>query len=482
VQVVRVELGASLALWRALELVSLKLTELAGRACWELGLDPCAGVLASLERFCEDEEYGREVCGRYDPVRRLILVSLPCLVEGDLAERLAETLAHELVHHCQFTRGRLCEVHLDPELAAKMDMALPYRLRPHEVEAYERQRDLAERLRGVRGFDEAVGYARRLLSPEVVPPLSEVATALSWTPALIESAEFIVELAGGDLLLSMRGIAEKLRGVENEAKRACLERAITRFLRELEEDPVGAVAEELRSVVREFLGNVKAIIVDSGTALSRAYVVLSSGAAVGFDLKEGPLPPLSLLLKSKQEPKFRELGEMRVEPAQIVQGAFEAGGYEFKAEVLQRKTAAECLREELRRARKEPSFSASDLLALLSLGGWKAQALGTRRLGDAEYLAVSVEAGSAGRAELLVPSDARVKDERLRIDAPLRDAAEKLKDRERARDFIVKYFEKRSRDFIVRYFKKKYYEDLWLCIKLEEIEKLLKQLEEQINM
>ncbi|MCC6050998.1 MAG: hypothetical protein LM580_09845, partial [Thermofilum sp.] len=377
------ELGASLALWRALELVSLKLTELVGRACWELGLDPCAGVLASLERFCEDEEYGREVCGRYDPERRLILVSLPCLAEGDLAGRLAETLAHELIHHCQFTRGRLCEVHLDPELAAKIDTALPYRLRPHEVEAYERQGDLAERLRGVGGFEEAVGYARRLLSPEVLPPLSEVAWVLSWAPALAESAEFIVELAGGDLLLSMRSIAEKVKKVENEAVRECLERAATRLLRELEEDPVGAVAGELRSAVRGFLGSVKAVVVDPGTALSRAYVVLSSGAAVGFDLREGPLPPLSLLLKSKQEPKFRELRELRVEPAQIVQGAFEAGGFEFKVEVLQRRTAAGCLREELRRAREEPSFSASDLLALLSLGGWKAQALETRRLGDA---------------------------------------------------------------------------------------------------
>jgi len=441
-----VELGASLALWEALKLVSSKLTELAGRACRELGLDLGVSALASLERVYEDREEGREVCGRYDPERRLILVSLPCLAEEekDLTGRLAETLAHELVHHCQLTRGPLCEVHLDPGLAARVDAALPYRLRPHEVEAYGKQRELAERLRGVRGFDEAVSYARRLLSPEVVPSLSEVATALSWTPALRESAKFIVELTGGDLLLSMRGIAEKLRGVENEAKRACLERAVTDFLRKLEEDPVGAVAKELRSVVREFLGNVKAIIVDSDTALSRAYVVLSSGAAVGFDLKEGPLPPLSLLLKSKQEPKFGELRKLRVEPAQIVQGAFKAGGYEFKVEVLQRKTAAECLREELRGGSKKPSFSASDLLALLSLGGWKAQALETKRLGDAEYLVISVEAGSAGRAELLVPSDARAEDRYLRIDAPLRESVEVLRDRGRARDFIVRYFKKRS--------------------------------------
>jgi hypothetical protein len=438
-----VEHGASLELWRTLEVVSFKLTELAGRACWELGLDPCASVLASLESFCEDQECGREVCGRYDPARKLIVVSLPCLAEGDLAGRLAETLAHELVHHCQFTRSRLCEVHLDPELAVKIDMALPYELRPHEVEAYERQGDLAERLRRVKGFDEAVSYVKRLLSPEVLPPLSEIATALSWTPALGESAKFIVELAGEDLLLAIRSIAEKLKGVENEAERACFERAVTGFLRRLEEDPVGVIAEELRSVVGGFLGNVKAIIVDSDTALSRAYVVLSSGAAVGFDLKEGPLPPLSLLLKSEQELKFGELGGLQVAPAQIVKGTFKAGSYEFKVKVLQRKTAAKSLHEELHRTRREPSFTASDLLAFLSLGGWKAQALEARRFGEAEYLAISVEAGSAGRVELLVPSDAKVKDEYLRIDAPLRDVVEKLKDCERAKDFIVRYFKKK---------------------------------------
>jgi hypothetical protein len=164
-----VELGASLELWGALEVVSSRLTELARETCRELGLDLGVSALASLERIYEDREYGREICGYYDPVRRLVVVSLPCLAEGeDLAGRLAETLAHELVHHCQFTRGPLCEVHLDPGLAARVDAALPYRLRPHEVEAYGKQRELAERLRRARGFDEAVSYARRLLLPEVL--------------------------------------------------------------------------------------------------------------------------------------------------------------------------------------------------------------------------------------------------------------------------------------------------------------------------
>jgi hypothetical protein len=45
--------------------------------------------------------------------------------------------------------------------------------------------------------------------------------------------------------------------------------------------------------------------------------------------------------------------------------------------------------------------------------------------------------------ELIVPSDAKVKDEYLRIDAPLRDVVEKLKDCERAKDFIVRYFKKK---------------------------------------
>jgi hypothetical protein len=61
------------------------------------------------------------VCRYYNPERKLMVVSAPSLTEGGgLAERLARTLAHKLIHHCQLTRGPLCNAHLYPELRADL--------------------------------------------------------------------------------------------------------------------------------------------------------------------------------------------------------------------------------------------------------------------------------------------------------------------------------------------------------------------------
>jgi hypothetical protein len=71
------ELGASLELWRALEEVSSKLTELAGRACQELGLNPDVSVLVSLERFCEDWECGRDADYLVKPLVSRVIFKFP---------------------------------------------------------------------------------------------------------------------------------------------------------------------------------------------------------------------------------------------------------------------------------------------------------------------------------------------------------------------------------------------------------------------
>ena len=474
------ELGASLELWGALEVVSSRLTELARETCRELGLDLGVSALASLERIYEDSEYGREICGYYDPVRRLVVVSLPCLAEEEkkLAGRLAETLAHELVHHCQFTRGRLCEVHLDPELAAKVDAALPYMLRPHEVEAYGKQRELAERLRRVKGFDEAVGYARRLLSPEVVlPPLSEVAEALLRAPALKESARLIAELIGEDLLSAVRNLEKRLQVIEDETVKECYKKEITDYLQKIERNPVDTIAEELRKRTEIFLkqkvekGIAKIIAADPGTAQSRAYVVFSNGIAIGFDLKKGAPPLLPLLLEttgwgfSSKEPI-----RLQVTLAQILKGAARAGSYEFKVKVLPRENIAESLCKELHETYEKywlKVHTADVLLALLLLSGWKMQALECKRFGEAECFAVAVEdLGSMGRLELLVPSGVRVRDEDLDIDAPLKDVVERLRNEEGSRNFIVRYF---TVDFI--------YKIIFECN--ENLKKMLKEWEEE---
>jgi len=92
------------------------------------------------------------VCDYYDPYKRLIVASLPCAVEmrgRDFSGELPGTLAHELVHHCQFTcRSQLCKnicsVWLTAEEAQEISRMLPYDKRHHEVEARCKERELGE--------------------------------------------------------------------------------------------------------------------------------------------------------------------------------------------------------------------------------------------------------------------------------------------------------------------------------------------------
>jgi hypothetical protein len=47
---------------------------------------------------------------------------------------------------------------------------MPYKNRPHEIEAYTKQKDLANTLQGVEGFNDAVNYVKRLAMSEVELP------------------------------------------------------------------------------------------------------------------------------------------------------------------------------------------------------------------------------------------------------------------------------------------------------------------------
>jgi hypothetical protein len=330
----------------------------------------------------------------------------------------------------------------------------------------------------VRGFDEAASYARRLLSPEVVlPPLSEVAEALSRAPALKESARLIAELIGEDLLSAVRNLEKRLQVIEDETVKECYKKEITDYLQKIERNPVDTIAEELRKRTEIFLkqkvekGIAKIIAADPGTAQPRAYVVFSNGIAIGFDLKKGAPPLLPLLLEttgwgfSSKEPI-----RLQVTLAQILKGAARAGSYEFKVKVLPRENIAESLCKELHETYEKywlKVHTADVLLALLLLSGWKMQALECKRFGEAECFAVAVEdLGSMGRLELLVPSGVRVRDEDLDIDAPLKDVVERLRNEEGSRNFIVRYF---TVDFI--------YKIIFECN--ENLKKMLKEWEEE---
>ncbi|WP_148683584.1 hypothetical protein [Fervidicoccus fontis] len=95
---------------------SRELTSEISSACRILHL-PGVEVLLSLKESQEEEGEGTLIeCGRYDPVSREILVSLPCLLRsgGNIADKFLETVSHGLVHHCQFAGGpdKVCKVKL----------------------------------------------------------------------------------------------------------------------------------------------------------------------------------------------------------------------------------------------------------------------------------------------------------------------------------------------------------------------------------
>lgn len=113
------------------------------------------------------------VYGTYDCSRGVVTLNAGCLgleecrYEEYLVLRILETLAHELVHHAQFTRQRKIptptghrsvSVSLDcnGNLHKTLHDNVPYRYRPYEVEAFELSPGLAKELREDRTLLDAV--------------------------------------------------------------------------------------------------------------------------------------------------------------------------------------------------------------------------------------------------------------------------------------------------------------------------------------
>jgi hypothetical protein len=128
--------------------------------------------LISLELFEERDKEGVSkdkgvkviICGYYDPNKRLIVISLPCVINKGT---LAETLAHELVHHCQFTCRtgackEICVISLNPKEAEEIREMLPYSIRPYEVEAYNNEERVVWRIRNLEEFEDLEELIKRL--------------------------------------------------------------------------------------------------------------------------------------------------------------------------------------------------------------------------------------------------------------------------------------------------------------------------------
>jgi hypothetical protein len=174
IEVVKRQFDASLNLLKILNEYSAKLTDLVKAICRSLNLTEDIKIVLVFGHFYEHEvkrytkpiaevktivderiERGFVIEGLYDPRKKAII--LPIL---DPPRDICTTLAHELIHHCQFTCHTnscrsLCEYWLSPEEVDEVDLQVPYNLRPHEIEAYDKDRNLcSSRIRDYKEFKE----------------------------------------------------------------------------------------------------------------------------------------------------------------------------------------------------------------------------------------------------------------------------------------------------------------------------------------
>ena len=132
--------------------VSRELTNVIKSVNKTLNLDQDVELLISLRYFTEpciegaiEGESRRVICGYYNPEVKQIVLSYLCLIDGEELNfnRLFETIAHELIHHCQYTCAtsscrEICEVSISIDKCHEIKEMLPYGLRPHEIEAYKK--------------------------------------------------------------------------------------------------------------------------------------------------------------------------------------------------------------------------------------------------------------------------------------------------------------------------------------------------------
>jgi hypothetical protein len=172
-EVANKQFDASLDLLKILNEYSAKITELAKAICRNLNITEDLRIILIFRHFYEHEikgytkpigevktivderiEGGFYIEGLYDPRKKAII--LPIL---DPPRDICTTLAHELTHHCQFvchtnSCRSICECWLSPEEVNEIDLQVPYNLRPYEIEAYGKDRNLCSRIRDYKEFKE----------------------------------------------------------------------------------------------------------------------------------------------------------------------------------------------------------------------------------------------------------------------------------------------------------------------------------------
>jgi len=176
-------LEASKQLRKILDDLSRDLTDFTRGICVNVNLNLNIRVVPSLIKFTEHEiknftktDFGAEIktvvreriekkiiiCGYYDPERKVIVLSIPCILyDGNEIDKFCTTLAHELIHHCQFTCHSsscegICKYWLNPDEGREIDETIPYNLRPHEIEAYTKDEEFCKKIKEMKGFNEII--------------------------------------------------------------------------------------------------------------------------------------------------------------------------------------------------------------------------------------------------------------------------------------------------------------------------------------
>jgi len=169
-KIVTSPLDGVLELLKILNEYSAKLTELAKAICRNLNLTEDLRITLLFGRLYEHEvEEGplkpvevkgvkdiirRNVEGLYDPKKKAIMLPVPAS-----SRDICTTLAHELIHHCQYTCRTnvcrsICEYWLSPEEADEIRQQIPYDFRPHEIEAYSKDKNLCSKLKEFKEYSE----------------------------------------------------------------------------------------------------------------------------------------------------------------------------------------------------------------------------------------------------------------------------------------------------------------------------------------
>ena len=303
--------------------VSNRITLFVKRVCEDLHLDPDVRVLISLRDFTEDEKLDNtslKICGFYEPDKKLIIISLPCVNKEK--NQFFRTLAHEIVHHCQHTcnnklcRDLVCEISIhDKDFVKEINTLLPYELRPHEIEAFKIQDEIAKKIISIKGSNEVEILIEDLNQMLKTQTLTFNISSLNVIDILLRE-EAIKDL-----------IVKRWEEITNDAKRSLEEQNVDECVRgfmtkRLSSDLFSNLNEFLEEQKKSFLENTlikKIIMIPIDSQNIDVYIITDRGFALhkrvkGESLMTGiiidPISKVNLsgLVKSNVEIIYNILG------------------------------------------------------------------------------------------------------------------------------------------------------------------------------